>query len=224
MIDAGLDWSGTPDAPTGETEHELYIACTVRCHDREILEAMFREWRREFRLRPDHEFHGYQLRRRTDVFLRFVETAVTDAQVFALEYDKRMLEEQMGRHIYDKPAYIAPATGLLLTEYVFTGGELKTLTYDAGDIAEENRRKQFHTAVQRTAKQMGFASPAVRPRPSEVSCHVQFADMIAYALRRDAEGLTETQDLRRALQKLRRKSECMIAWGSGDDLRPYLSL
>ena len=45
--------------------------------------------------------------------------------------------------------------------------------------------------------------------------------MIAYALRRDAEGLTETQELGRTLQKLRRKSECMICRGNGDDLRPY---
>ena len=96
------------------------------------------EWRGEFRLQPDREFHGYQLRRRADVFLRFVETALNDAQVFALEYDKQVLEEQVGRPVYDKPAHIAPATGLLVAEYAFTAGELKTLTYDAGDIAEKN--------------------------------------------------------------------------------------
>lgn len=219
-LDAALDWSGSPDAPEPTVALELYLPCLVCTVTKNELDEQFADWRTEFGLSHSEEFHGHRLRRRPEVLSRIVEYAIGNSQVAAVIFDKRALERDMGRPIYDKPYLLAPATGLLVADYILAGNELNRLWYDAGDIVP-NRRGAFKTAVQRRARSHWPSSPEVQPLPSHKSSHVQFADSIAYVLQREERGLSETAELRRLVRKLCRKSNCFILRGKGDDLRPY---
>lgn len=218
---AALDWSGSPDAPEPNVAVELYLPCLVCVESKEDIDDVFAVWRAEFSFSQREEFHGHRLRRRPDILLSVVEYAIKNAQVTAVVFDKRVLAGSLGNQVFDKPYLLAPATGLLVAEQVLINGELKMLWYDVGDIVP-NRRGAFKTAVQRKARSLWPVSPDVRPLPSHKSSHVQFTDVIAYVLQREERGLSETEELRRRVRKLSRKSDCSIRYGSGDDLRPYL--
>ncbi len=218
---AGLDWSGAPDAPTDETIAELYIPCLAVTDD-VTLNAFLSTVRVE--LGFSDEFHGYRLRKRSDILLRIVQFAIDHANVSAIVFEKGSLMTGYGAGVFDKPELLAPATGLLVAHHGFQFGEMSAITYDKPDIAGDQRRKAFRTAVQRKAKILGLVSPLVRPADSKLSQQVQFADVIAYLLRREESNLSETIELGKKVRKLMRWSENYISTGEANDLRPYLSL
>lgn len=220
-MNAGLDWSGSPDAPEPNVTLELYLTCLVYVEAKEELDDVFAGWRAEFGFSRTEEFHGHRLRRRPGVLLSMVEYAIGKAQVLAVIFDKRLLVREIGAQVFDKPYLLAPATGLLVAEQALDSIQLSRLYYDAGDMVPQ-RRGAFRTAIQRKARSLWPNSPKVVPLPSHKSSHVQFADVIAYVLQREERGLSETVELRRQVRKLYRKSDCSIRRGGGDDLRPYL--
>ena len=220
----GLDWSGTPDAPesVGEDESpEIYIPCAVGVADAETLNQDFAEWRKRLGVARDFEFHGS--RAAADVIQEAVEYALGTAVVSAIVWDKQTLLAELGAAVFEKPALLAPATGLLALQPFLEAYSVRCIWCDE-DIQSKERQRAFTTAVKQKARASMVAdrSPDVKHYPSNKSNLIQLADMVAYALQRDFRGFSETPERRAILRRLKNKAENRVRMGGGDDLRPYL--
>jgi hypothetical protein len=221
---AGVDWSGSPDAPETGGALEFYVPCGVRVASMDAINEQFTVWRDEFGFACNYEFHGYKLRRNPKVLVEATRYVLENAQVVAYLFEKYRLVEDRGPQVFEKPIRLAPATGLLVCHKMLESGPLRQVILDE-DIAASHR-PGFNTEVKRTARtrwpEQSLSKGFPKHQPSDKYNLIQLPDMIAYVLQREAHGLSETAELGRLVRALWNKKGNFIVMGGGDDLQPYL--
>jgi hypothetical protein len=216
---AGLDWSGTPYWRHMGDGPNHYLPCAVRVENVDDLESAFASMRSGLGLPMDFEFRGYKSSPRQ--IIRVLEYVLEHATIVSLVFDKQTLAQDLGAQIFDKPAMLPIITGQIVINQMLQTGPLGKLWCDKGDIAT-NRQGLFNTAIMRVARSLWPEGVRIAHVPSGKSQMIQCADIVAYVLHREVQGLSETKEISRQAQKLWRKDGNIIRWGNGDDLRPYL--
>ena len=214
---AGVDWSGTPDRKENFVGPDLYVACCVvvpsNDEANQFLDNLRKKRHKPFR----YEFKGYHSEE--NELAELAEYVLDIGSAHALIVDKSEIESRSGREIFHRPDDLTIATGRFVLGKALEKSQVRTAWCDE-ELSSE-KQKRFNTTIQRDAKSLGKRSPKIRHEASHKSNMIQLADIVAYALQRDALGRVRLDRLKRAVRELR-DSETVVWWNSQDDLRPYL--
>lgn len=197
---AGGDWSGEPNQPD-----EPFIFCVVTMGDAEAWNDSCRQLRKTLRWAQNREFHGYKMKddvQRLQV-LRMGRAAGMRVGALILTANTRALEKRA-------PSYQSIALELL--DQFFSRAALRMLWCDT-EIEEEIAQKAFETAVRHCHRAVHpDARFEARVRKSHTSSLIQLADVMAYALRTQAQNKVKDPSLRQFLKEIAADEKNLILY------------
>jgi hypothetical protein len=219
-MDAGVDFSGTADAPD---EHEpgthLFVASAVYHSSAAECGEFLNDLRVALGWKLDAEFHAYKMRKQPAILESIMQFVIQEAHVTVLILDKTKLTRSP---IANRLNSLHEITGRLLMDMTLGRASLRRVYIDE-DIDGRERRSAFTTYARQAARRRGrLPLEKVRYHPSDTSPMIQLADGVAYAVQRDIRQLSESATLRQLVRALREKEGNVVATITEDDLRPYL--
>ncbi len=223
---AALDWSGRPAAPHSATDKEYLVPGLVVFRDRDDPHEELTKIKARHGYGVDFEFKGFQIRKNEDALIDVLTYIAERCTVFALTIDKHRISQSTDGDVFENPALLAPATGLILVERAANRQLISQIVVDEGDVARPLRRK-FNTAVRRTVFELtGHPLHRLHPKHyrSDKWPSIQFADVICNVLNRHARGRLAAGRVMEMINEIRRRGGNEVLTDEDIDLRPYLQM
>ena len=221
-MNAGIDWTGTPDVPPDDDRTGNYILGSVAvvfepsCNVDKACAAL--RTRHNFGQRK--EFHGYELTNRRELVFDILNFVVENAMVYGLFWDKRQLRQE-DTTFFDDETLLLDAAGLAVFHNAIDETPLLHVWCDE-EIKKKDEQKIFNKklrGIQKSRWGAGRKGPDAKHRKSDKSNLIQLADVVAYVLQRYLRGLKLEPRIRELARQIWGNGK--VKWGEGGDLRPY---
>ncbi len=194
---AGGDWSGRPESD------DLLVFCVAALGDLEAWNETCRDLRQRFGMAQEQEFHGHEMR--PEQMLELLSAARRlDMRVGALLIDNAPVSGEVRTALQHAPLALALLRRLLPL------CPLQKLWYDE-EIKGKKAEQAFNTEVQRIQRMVHADTKiSAKARRSHTSNLVQLADVIAYALAKQARRTLKHSLLEQYLRELRADERNLI--------------